>query len=52
MKDTLAQLAKRKRPELKPEHYPHGKPPQAATETEPKASSVEAQLAASRVSTT
>jgi len=32
VRHTLAQLARRKRPGLKPEHYPHGKPERAFTE--------------------
>merc|ERR1719336_636257 len=41
VKDTLAKLARRRRPELKPEHYPHGRPLHGATEPESKASSME-----------
>ena len=50
VKDTLARLPRRTRPEPKREHFPHGKPPQATTESESKASSVEAQQEASHIS--
>jgi hypothetical protein len=41
VKDALAQLVKRKRPGLKPEHYPHGKPEHASDA--PKSSSMQSQ---------
>merc|ERR1712007_112611 len=46
VKHALAKLVRRKRPELKPEHYPHGKPARACTDI--KSRNVEAQHGSSR----